>query len=316
MRSEFEAVKNDIKGGIIPATVTPWTPDHELARDDLRQHVEEMYAVDGVVGVICNAKAGRNKMISRETKQEIIEIHRDLAGDKYVFAGVGGNSTAKQVAQAREAEEAGADAIMPIPMGIYQNGDPDEVIGNYEALAEAVDIPLFNFQPPTSRTPKIPMSAHIEICSMDEVVAFKEASWNPVRFERTVRELDHISDEFTMITGNDRFLYHSYLLGAETGLIMYGNIKPDWHVEKIRAVHDRDLEGAMEVRKRMLPLTNYLFREPEGKGTARMNAALEMMGIFEHADVIPPLKPLGTEERDELRRILKETGVVKPATEA
>lgn len=308
MKAEHAELKDQIKGGIIPATVTPWTPQYELAEDDLAAHVRELCSVDGVPAVICNAHSGECRMASREMKQRVVRAHESAAGDTPVFAGVGGESSILAVEQAREAEAAGADAVMPLPLEVYGNQDPREPVEHFERIADAVDVPLINFQFPTWGGAGIPIEAHVEICAMDEVIAFKEASFDPVRAERTIRALDHVRDEFTLMTGNDTFLYHAYLLGTETGLIAYANLIPEMHVEKLRAVRAGDHERALEIRREMLPLTNFVFGEPQGRYLARTKAALEMLGTFEHATLLPPQQGIGEDERAELRGILEELG--------
>jgi 4-hydroxy-tetrahydrodipicolinate synthase len=308
MRVEHERLADAIDGGIIPATVNPFTPDYELLEDDLIAHVEDLVATDGIEAVICNAHSGECNLTDRETKRQIIETHVDAAGDTPVFSGVGGQSSLQTVEQAKMAEDAGAEALMLLPIEAYANGDPRTAIEHFERVADAVDVPLIDFQFPTWGGAAIPIEAHVEICSMEQVIAFKEASFDPVRYDRTVRALSSIRDQFTMMTGNDTFLYHAYLLGAQTGLIAYANLVPDLHVEKLRAVHAGDLDRAMEIRRRILPLTNHVFGEPQGRYLARTKAALEMIGTFEHDTLLPPQQQIGHEERAELREILQDLG--------
>ncbi|WP_224338004.1 dihydrodipicolinate synthase family protein [Haloprofundus halobius] len=308
LRDDFREMKEHISGGIMPATAVPWTPDYELIEDDLSSLVSYLAGVDGIVGLVANAHTGECKMLSREMKQRVIRVHKEAAGDVPVFSGVYGESSLQAAEMAREAEEAGADGLMLLPLDIYSNQDPREPVEHFERVAEAVDIPLINFQFPTWGSAGLPISAHVEICSLPEVIGFKEASFDPMRYEETVRALDHIRDDFTQLTGNDTFLYHAYHLGAETGLIGYGNLVPELHVEKIRAVHDGDLERAKEIREQLLPLTNHVFGTPEGRYRARVKAALEMQGIFQYDTLLPPQQQISAEERQELREILVDLG--------
>jgi len=308
MRDDHAKLMEEISGGIIPATVTPWTPEYDLVESDLKRHVEELCAVDGIQAVIANAHSGECKMVDRETKQDVIRAHIDAAGDTPVFSGVGGESSLQAVEQAKEAQAAGADALMPLPLEVYENGDPAVPLEHFERVADAVDLPLINFQFPTWGGPGIPIESHVDICQLDQVIAFKEASFDPVRYDETVRAVDSVRDEFTLLTGNDTFLYHAYVHGAETGLIAYANLVPELHVEKIRAVHNRDFERAMEIRRELLDLTNFIFGDPGGKYLARTKAALKMLGTYEYDTLLPPQQQISHDERSELRGILQELG--------
>lgn len=308
LRDEFRGLKDHISGGIIPATATPWTPDYELAEADLRAHVRALSGVDGIVALMANAHTGECKLLDRETYREVVRVHADAAGDTPVFAGVYGESSLLAIERAKAAEAAGADALMLLPLDVYAHQDPDEPVEHFRRVAAAVDVPLINFQFPTWGSAGIPISAHVEICSLPEVIGFKEASFDPVRYERTVRAVDPVRDDVTLMTGNDTFLYHAYELGAETGLIGYANLVPERHVEKLRAVREGDLERAREIREELLPLTDHVFGEPQGRYRARVKVALQLLGRFEHDTMLPPQQQVGTEERQALREILQDLG--------
>ncbi|RDI69870.1 dihydrodipicolinate synthase family protein [Halopelagius longus] len=306
MRESYKQVKDAIKGGVIPATVTPLTPDLEVAEDDLYGHIRNLTSTDGIVATVANAHSGECKMSPPEDKERVIEIHQEASEDAMVFSGIHGESTAMAVEEARRAEAAGADALMPVPIDVYSHGDPDIIVEYYSDIADAVDIPLIAFQFGNFGDIAQPVSAYVELCKLDGVVALKNATFDVTRYEETVRALEPYRDEFTLMTGEDVFLYHSYLLGAETALISYANLVPDMHVEKLRAVREGDIERARELRSEMLPLTNFLFGEPVGRNRNRIKAALQMQGVFEHDTVRPPAQTLDPEERDRLREILQD----------
>lgn len=309
MRPDYREVMDTIKGGIIPATVTPLTPDLDVAEDDLYGHIEELSSVDGIPALIANAHSGECKMSPADDKEEVIRIHREAAGDDtMVFSGVAGESTPLAVDEAKRAEAAGADALMPVPIDVLSHGDPQILIDHYRSIADAVDVPLIAFQFGNYGDIAQPISAYVELCRIDEVVALKDASFDPVRYEKTVRALKPYWDQFTMMTGNDTFLYHSYELDSETALISYANLVPEMHVEKLRAVKEGDHDRARKLRQEMLPLTNYLYADPPGRYRIRIKEALELQGVFEHGTVRPPQQQLSSAERDELRQILQDLG--------
>jgi 4-hydroxy-tetrahydrodipicolinate synthase len=306
MRESHSDVKDAIKGGIIPATVTPLTPDLSIAEGDLSAHIDNLSTTDGVVATIANAHSGECKMCTTEEKERVISIHRDASSDSMVFSGIHGESTPIAIEEAKRAESAGADALMPVPIDIYSHGNPEIIIEYYRDIADAVDIPLIAFQFGNFGDIAQPVSAYVELCKLDGIIALKNATFDAVRYEETVRALEPYRDQFTLMTGEDVFLYHSYLLGAETALISYANLIPDMHVEKLRAVREGDLERARDLRTEMLPLTNFLFGEPIGRNRNRIKAALQMQGVFEYDTVRPPAQPLSSQKRDELRQILQD----------
>lgn len=311
MKPEHEELKDAIKGGVIPATVTSWSPDYELDEASLHRHVSDLAAHDGLVALIANAHSGEAKMVDMAVKEEVIRVHKEAAGDDaFVFSGIAGESTLQAKEQAKRAEAAGADALMPVPIDVYSNGDPQILRDHYRGIADAVDVPLIAFQFGNYGDIAQPISAYVDVVRMDEVIALKDATFDPVRYEKTVRALEPYRDEFTLLSGDDTFLFHSYHLGAESALISYANLIPEMHVEKLRATHDGDLERAKELRREMMALTNFIFGDPPGRYRPRVKAALEMLGTFEHDTVLPPQQPLDSEERSELQSILQDMDVL------
>lgn len=65
------------------------------------------------------------------------------------------------------------------------------------------------------------------------MLCLKNATFDAVRYEETVRALEPYRDQFTLMTGEGVFLYQSYVLGAETALIAYASVVPDITRRKI-----------------------------------------------------------------------------------
>ena len=59
---------------------------------------------------------------------------------------------------------------------------------------------------------------------MENVVAFKEASFDIDLFTDTVKQLERDKSAMRMLTGNDRFVAESYQLGANGALIGVANV--------------------------------------------------------------------------------------------
>ena len=309
MKRRFRELKDALDGGVVPATVTPLTPEYDIAVDDLHRHIGHLASIDGIVGLMANAHSGESSMTPTAEKVTVVQEHIEAAdGDAHVFSGVSGESTTMAVEEAVALEEAGAEALMPVPIAVQANGDPQIIWDHYRGIADAVDIPLIAFQFGNYGNINLPVGTFVELCTWDEVIALKDASWTYPRYEETVRALDHVRDEFTLLNGNDTFMYHAYHLGADGALIGYANIVPELHVEKLRAVQSGDLDRARTIRRRMMALTNFIWKDPVPRYRQRTKAALKMQGFFEHETCRPPQQPLPASEKDQLRDILQDLG--------
>jgi len=297
--------KEDIKGGILPATPVPLDENYDVRSEDLKKLLEKLNKIDGVLAVVCNAELGEGHQLPVEKKVEVLKLHKKFSKVP-VVAGVWSTTTQGLIEDAQRAEEAGADAVMPrLPFDI---GDPESstrvVVNLYKELADSINIPIIAFNPLGG--PRLSIDALVEVCKMEEVIALKEASFDPVFFEEVVRRLEPIREEITLLTGNDTFIAPSYLLGAESGLLGYTVLFTEAHVRKLRAVQEGDVKNAMEIRKKMLPLTHALFKKPYRDATARIKYALVLDGTYESDVVVPPKPTLSQEEKEEIKRAFEQ----------
>lgn len=305
MHTKHTAVADQLSEGILVPPVVPWDAEYDLDERAFVDHIRNLSSSGVVSGLVCNAHSGEGEMIPWELRREIIDICRRTVDDMPIFSGVFSDSTRIAAEEAADAEAAGADGIMLYPSHIFAEGacPPELVVDHYRQVSDRIDIPIIALQFPTTGG-EIPVAAIERICGMDDVVAFKDGSFDPVTYEETVRRLDSQRDEFVLINGNDTFIYHAHRLGADTSLLLYSNILVQEQAELITAVQESRIQRARELRERLLPMTNFIFKDPIRDCRARVKEALVMTGVFDHGRVLPPQRTLDDDDRAELRGIL------------
>ena len=126
--------------GVLPIAHTPFTEHDAIDSDSLARQID--WAFDQGASGFCT---GMVSEILRLTAAERIDLHWQLAdmnaGRGVFVASVGAESTKQAVEFAREAESAGATAMMAIPP-ISSSLPVAEILAYYTALLEAVSIPL------------------------------------------------------------------------------------------------------------------------------------------------------------------------------
>src|SRR5262245_34099398 len=126
--------------GVLPIAHTPFTDDDAIDLPSLERQIDWAFAV-GADGYC----TGMVSELLRLTYRERVELTRALGalhrGRGAFVAGVGAESTRQAVEYAREAEAAGAAAVMAIPPTTARL-PPDEVLGYFAGLAEAVGVPV------------------------------------------------------------------------------------------------------------------------------------------------------------------------------
>ncbi|MCD6095555.1 MAG: dihydrodipicolinate synthase family protein [Thermoprotei archaeon] len=298
--------------GIIPATVCPMNERFEIDEDSLENYIKWITRFR-IGGLAVNVDTGEGPHLFPEERVRVLRIVSDVVKGKVpIIAGLPARFTAEAVKLAREAKEAGADALLVFPIPAFIGGDSSEVVYRYhKAIADGADIPLVAFQlQPALGGINYDEETISKLLSIEHVIALKEASFDARRFSDTLRILRSAPRKISLLTGNDNFIFESLVLGADGALIGFGTIGTDLLVEMYELIQKQRYEEAKEIADRLQPLADVIFAPPVRRYRARLKEALVMLGVIEHAYVRPPLLPVSEEERERIRRALKEAGIL------
>ena len=294
--------------GLIAATVTPMTPDYEIDEGSLRRYVGWLLE-QGTHGVAVNVDTGEGPHLWPHERRRVLEIFaEEINGRIPIVAGLGASFTAQAVGLAGEAREAGADALLVFPIPAFQ-GVPlhAEVAYAYHAAVAEVGLPLvlFQLQPALGGVEYQP-DVIARLASIDGVVAIKEASFDALKYVRTLRVLEQLERRIAMLTGNDNFIGESFVLGADGALLGFGTLATDRQVEMVEAFAAGDPERGLKIWRELLPIEEAVFASPVRDYRARTKAALHALGVIDHPTVRPPLLPASQGEVDGVVAMLKQ----------
>ena len=113
-----------------------------------------------------------------------------------------------------------------------------------------------------------------------------------------------------MLTGQDNFIYESFLLGAEGALLGFATLGTREHVEMLDAIRRCDFATAQTLGQRLQALADVVFAPPVTDYRARTKEALHMMGIIDHTVVRAPLLSINDAERENVKRALQHAGML------
>jgi 4-hydroxy-tetrahydrodipicolinate synthase len=302
--------------GIIPALVTPMTPEGQVDLPGLRRYAQWL-AAQGPVALAVNVDTGEGPHLTAEEKRQTLEtVAEAVTGKCKVVGGVAGPSTAQGVANAQAAQAAGAEALLifPIPAFLGQPLNPEVPYRYHAAIAEAVDLPLilFQLQPALGGVLFTTEILH-KLITIPSVAAIKEASFDAMRFLQVKAAVESASRKITFLTGNDNFIYESFILGAEGALLGFSTIGTREQVHLLEAIQRGDFAGARELGSRLQPLADVIFAPPVTDYRARTKEALKMLGILENTTVRPPLLSISEAECESIRQALQRSGLLLPA---
>jgi 4-hydroxy-tetrahydrodipicolinate synthase len=299
--------------GIIPAIVTPMLDEERLDLEALGSYVEWLVGT-GCLGLAVNVDTGEGPHLTREERGAVLErVAGAAAGRVRIVAGVGGPSTADGVANARVAREAGADALLVFPIAAFLS-EPlraDMVVAYHRAIADATGLPIVLFQlQPMLGGVLYPPEVLDGLLAIPEVVAIKEASFDPLRWLALKAHLDAVPRHITLLTGNDNFIAESFLLGAEGALLGFATLLTAEHVQLQAAARAGDVARVRELGERIQRLADVIFAPPVADYRARTKEALLMQGVIPGAVTRPPLLPIDDADRARVRAALVTAGVL------
>jgi dihydrodipicolinate synthase len=244
--------------GSIVALVTPMHDDGSVDYDALRKlvdwHVEEGTDCIGVVGT-----TGESPTVSVEEHCEIIRVAvEQAAGRVPVMAGCGGNSTAEAIALAQFARKVGADSQLQV-VPYYNKPGQEGQYRHFRAIAEATgDLPVVLYNVPGRTGADLQHDTVLRLAQVPGIVGIKEATGNIERAQWLVREAPA---GFAVFSGDDATAVALMLCGGHGNVSVTANVAPRLMHELCMAALARDVEAAMRIQLRLLPLHRHLFCE-------------------------------------------------------
>ncbi|WP_199434238.1 dihydrodipicolinate synthase family protein [Qaidamihabitans albus] len=299
--------------GLVPAPVTPFTPDGAVDHPALAGYGKWLAGFDGVKGLVCLGHAGEGTFL---TQDEQVAVTRTLVeavdGAVPIIAGITGEGTAVAAAEAVRAVEAGAAAGLVYPshgwlrFG-FQPGAPQD---RYRAIHEESGLPLILFQYPDVTKASYDLPTQLEIAAQPGVFATKNGVRNMRRWDTEIPVLRAEHPELQILTCHDEYLLHT-MFDVDGALVGYGGLAPEALLELIAAGKARDYSAARAVHDRLLPVTKAVYhRGSHMEGTVALKLGLKARGVLLSATVRSPLIELSAEAEEEIALALKRAELI------
>jgi 4-hydroxy-tetrahydrodipicolinate synthase len=283
-------------GSSLVAMVTPMRDDGRVSQDGAARLADYLLAA-GCDGLVVTGTTGEAPTLtSAETAELIATVARRAGGRARVIAGVGTSDTAHSVSQARQAEEAGAHALLLVAP-YYSRPTQAGVVAHALAVADATALPVMLYDVPHRTATPFSAATLIELARHPNVAAVKDAKGDLFEAVCVMAETD-----LAYYCGIDE-LNLPYLAAGASGVVsVVGNAAPGQIVELIQAARRGDLPRARAIQRSLVPLVDAIMRTSQGPIMAK--AALAELGLLDHATVRLPLVESPPEDLAKLRLAL------------
>jgi len=280
-----------LEGGLIPAVPVPFRGS-EMDSSAQRAYAAWL-ARQPVAGVAVWAHTGRGPHLSADLRREVLETWREAMPDKIVVAG------ARDITMAIEARRGKADALLAFPQG-------NDAVGYHQRLSRELPVIAFYLYAAAGGVAYDDRTLH-GILELPNVIGIKVATLDSViTFQRIAAVLRQHPSKI-LITGEDRFLGYSLMLGARSALIGMGGALTELQADLLRAHAQGDWSRFISLSDLCDRFAQTTFIEPmEGYIRRMLWAAAAEGAIPAEACDDPWGPPLPEAERDAVERLVRD----------
>ncbi len=303
--------------GMVPAAVLPMRANYEPDFEAYARYLEWLIA-ENAVALAINMDTGEGPQLNVSERRRAVEVAVSVANGRCaVVAGVMGATTSGAVEMAKIYRDAGIDGLVVFPNAAFRNDplDPRIPVGYHQAIAQETGLPIILFQlAPVFGGVNFTRETLLQLLEIPQVVAIKEASFDAQYFAYTKETIDMAGRPITLLTGNDRFITESFLLGAKGALLGFGAIGCGMVAEMIQAFADGDHAAGVAMRPRVQGFADVIYADPVLDYRARCKVALAHIGVLtrDQTFVRPPLLQISDEEYAHIGEALVEAGMLQP----
>lgn len=242
--------------GVCTALVTPFLGgqiNYPMVDQLLERQIQA-----GVSAVVVAGTTGESPTLSDNEKITLFRRAKDYAKDRcMIIAGTGSNSTEHAIQLSREAEKAGADALLVVAP-YYNKGNPEGLYLHFASIAHCVKIPVIIYNVPTRTGVDIPVSVYQKLSSIPNIAGVKEASADITKITKI---LAGCGSSFPVWSGNDDQTVPVMSLGGAGVISVLSNIFPEETVTMANAALDGDFDTAAALQCHLAEIIDLLFSE-------------------------------------------------------
>ncbi len=328
MSVTLNELKKRLKG-IVPVQYCPYTKNKELDVEGLKRNTQFLvdFAKSGNKDVVIMTNGSTTEFYANsiEEQKRVIKTVVDTVDGKIpVVAGVSQAGVERTIEMAKYAEEVSADCAMVV-LPYYHTPTKEGMYRYYEQVANAVNIGIMIYNNADVSGALIPPDLMARLSKIDNIVATKDNATNAADYAFKALTID--PEDMVLINGQGEIHYvgaAAYGLRYKGFVTFLANFTPSLSYEVYEAVREENFKKAYEALKKQLPLwgllPKFMSRRqsisiiPECLRTNYMymsigKAAMDLVGLS-GGPLRLPMEDLTDEEKQELKEVLGEIGVI------
>ena len=236
--------------GIVPALITPLTPDEEIDEAGLRTLVDRLIEA-GVHGLFVLGTDGEFISLSEAEKLRVARIAVDQArGRVPVIAGTGAYATREVIALNSKMQDQGIEAVSVITP--YFNGATQaELFKHYDSIARATSLPVMLYTIPAKTGVQLNIDTVRRLSEIPNIRGIKDSGGD---FDRLLQLINLKRDDFAVFTGTDSMILWTLMAGGDGAVAATTNAVPSVVMSIWNNFHKGDIAAARQAQEALRPL--------------------------------------------------------------
>lgn len=253
--------------------------------------------------VVCGTTGESATMSNAERLRTIAYCVERVNGRVPVIAGSGTNDTAHAVELSRDAQKAGADALLLVTP-YYNKATQTGLILHYQRILDAVERPCILYNVPSRTGVSIAPETCAKLAEHPNIHGIKEASGNLSAVQNI---FNLCPEDFFVWSGNDDETVPICALGGQGVISVVANVYPSEMRRMTELCKRNDYAAAGKIQVSLKRLCDAMFCEVN---PVPVKAAMNLMGLPAGEYRLPMCDP-SPANLERIRDVLKEYGLLQ-----
>lgn len=314
--------------GVLHLVMTPFDENEELdekaLREGVRWVVNKLKGEDAVF--IPTGSTGEfYAMTDEECKKVAKIVVEEVNGEFPVVVGTGRAGTKPAIEMSQYAEKVGADGVMVV-LPYYHLVTREGIYRHYKRIAESINIGIMVYNNPEVSKLYIDPELMAELSKIENIIADKENTPKAEGYYWMQKAVN--PDDMVILCGLGQLMYpFEALFGCPGYVTELANFAPDIAVGLYKAAIKRDFAKLTELADKIAPYHEFIGKVAKKRGVlpcilsphitidglpfyqSVCKEAMNLIGL-PGGKVRDPMENITNEEKDELKGILKDMGVL------
>jgi 4-hydroxy-tetrahydrodipicolinate synthase len=243
--------------GYAPALPTPFDQNGNVDSAALEALCDRQIQEGATALVVCGT-TGEAPTLSRTEHHAIVCIAVSVAqGRVPVIAGAGSNSTSQAIELARDAEAAGADAVLSV-VPYYNKPMQAGMYAHFQAIADATGLPIILYDVPSRTVCGLADDTVARLAECRSFIGLKDATGDVTR---PARLRSRLGPEFRLLSGDDATALVFIGQGGNGCISVTSNVAPGLCRAMYLAARQGQPSRAQHLAQVVARLTGALFSE-------------------------------------------------------